>query len=100
MRLLAEYFAFPDKFGFFDLPLAGATSDSQSLYLYIVFDRAPVSRLPLQASDIALGCEPVINRFPRTSEPLRPDATPSEYGLVAERQREHRGDIKRRTETR
>ncbi|OPG75840.1 type VI secretion system protein ImpG, partial [Pseudomonas ogarae] len=67
MRLLAEYFAFPDKFGFFDLPLAGATSDGPSLYLYIVFDRPPTSRLPLQASDIALGCTPVINLFPRTS---------------------------------
>lgn len=34
MRLLAEYFAFPDKFHFFDLPLNGVSSDSQTLYLY------------------------------------------------------------------
>ncbi|AXA53392.1 type VI secretion system baseplate subunit TssF [Pseudomonas thivervalensis] len=93
MRLLAEYFAFPDKFSFFDLPLAGATSDSQSLYLYIVFDRAPSSRLPLQASDIALGCTPVINLFPRTSEPLRPDGTRSEYRLVADSHRENSVEI-------
>jgi type VI secretion system protein ImpG len=93
MRLLAEYFAFPDKFHFFDLPLRGVTSDSQTLYLYIVFDRAPRSRLHLQASDIALGCAPVINLFPRTSEPLRPDGTRSEYRLIADSHRENSVEI-------
>ncbi|WP_409316703.1 type VI secretion system baseplate subunit TssF [Pseudomonas sp. KCJK9016] len=93
MRLLAEYFAFPEKFHFFDLPLGGACSDGQTLYLYIVFDRAPVSRLHLQASDIALGCAPVINLFPRTSEPLRPDGTRSEYRLIADSHRENSVEI-------
>ncbi|TVT83500.1 type VI secretion system baseplate subunit TssF [Pseudomonas sp. H3(2019)] len=93
MRLLAEYFAFPDKFNFFDVPLAGAISDNQTLYLYIVFDHAPGSRLHLQASDIALGCAPVINLFPRTSEPLRPDGTRSEYRLVADSHRENSVEI-------
>ncbi|MCU0120936.1 type VI secretion system baseplate subunit TssF [Pseudomonas sp. B2M1-30] len=93
MRLLAEYFAFPEKFHFFDLPLDGVASDSQTLYLYIVFDRAPASRLHLQASDIALGCAPVINLFPRTSEPLRPDGTRSEYRLIADSHRENSVEI-------
>jgi type VI secretion system protein ImpG len=93
MRLLAEYFAFPDKFHFFDLPLRGVNSDSQTLYLYIVFDRAPGNRLHLQASDITLGCAPVINLFPRTSEPLRPDGTRSEYRLIADSHRENSVEI-------
>lgn len=93
MRLLAEYFAFPDKFNFFDLPLAGASSDSQTLFLYIVFDRPLTNRMHLQASDIALGCAPVINLFPRTSEPLRPDGTRSEYRLVADSHRENSVEI-------
>ena len=93
MRLLAEYFAFPDKFNFFDLPLAGVTSDHQALYVYIVFDRAPSNRMHLQASDFALGCTPVINLFPRTSEPLRPDGTHSEYRLVADSHRENSVEI-------
>jgi type VI secretion system protein ImpG len=93
MRLLAEYFAFPEKFNFFDLPLGGATSTDQTLFLYIAFDRAPASRLPLQASDIALGCAPVINLFPRTSEPLRPDGTRSEYRLIADSHRENSVEI-------
>jgi type VI secretion system protein ImpG len=93
MRLLAEYFAFPDKFHFFDLQLSGVASDCQTLYLYIVFDRAPGCRLHLQASDIALGCAPLINLFPRTSEPLRPDGTRSEYRLIADSHRENSVEI-------
>ncbi|MDI2590662.1 type VI secretion system baseplate subunit TssF [Pseudomonas sp. 681] len=93
MRLLAEYFAFADKFNFFDIPLAGVTSDSQTLFLYIVFDRPTVRRIHLQASDIALGCAPAINLFPRTSEPLRPDGTHSEYRLVADSHRENSVEI-------
>ncbi|HGQ7335964.1 TPA: type VI secretion system baseplate subunit TssF [Pseudomonas aeruginosa] len=93
LRLLAEYFAFPDKFHFFDLPLSGALADGQALYLYLVFDRAPTARLHLQAEDFQLGCAPAINLFPRTSEPLRPDGTRSEYRLVADSHRENSVEI-------
>lgn len=93
LRLLAEYFAFPDKFHFFDLPLSGALADGQTLYLYLVFDRAPTARLHLQAEDFQLGCAPAINLFPRTSEPLRPDGTRSEYRLVADSHRENSVEI-------
>ncbi|MBG5597581.1 type VI secretion system baseplate subunit TssF [Pseudomonas aeruginosa] len=93
LRLLAEYCAFPDKFHFFDLPLSGALADGQTLYLYLVFDRAPTARLHLQAEDFQLGCAPAINLFPRTSEPLRPDGTRSEYRLVADSHRENSVEI-------
>lgn len=93
MRLLAEYFAFPEKFHFFDIPLNTAHVEGRTLYLYIVFDRAPQARLHLQASDIALGCTPAINLFPRTSEPLRPDGTQSEYRLIADSHRENSVEI-------
>jgi len=93
LRLLAEYFAFPEKFAFFDVPLRAPASDEEDVYLYIVFDCAPSARTHLQASDIALGCAPVINLFPRTSEPLRPDGTRSEYRLVADSHRENSVEI-------
>src|SRR3546814_17450237 len=35
MRLLAEYFAFPDKFGFFDLPQIGIASWRESVCQYV-----------------------------------------------------------------
>ncbi|KPW86255.1 type VI secretion system protein ImpG [Pseudomonas congelans] len=92
-RLIAEYFAFPEKFNFFDIPLHATHVHGQTLYLYLVFDRAPQARLHLQASDIALGCTPAINLFPRTSEPVRPDGTQSEYRLVADSHRENSVEI-------
>ncbi|WKN21917.1 type VI secretion system baseplate subunit TssF [Azotobacter vinelandii] len=93
LRLLAEYFAFPDKFAFFDLPVQAPSGASEELQLYIVFDRAPAGRLHLQAADFALGCAPLVNLFPRTSEPLRPDGTRSEYRLVADSHRENSMEI-------
>ncbi|RFQ33537.1 type VI secretion system baseplate subunit TssF, partial [Pseudomonas sp. ATCC 13867] len=93
LRLLAEYFAFPDKFAFFDVPLHGLRASGEQLYLYILFDRPAPARLTLQASDLALGCVPAINLFPRTSEPLRPDGTRSEYRLVADAHRENSVEI-------
>ncbi|EIK95419.1 type VI secretion protein VasA [Pseudomonas sp. M47T1] len=93
LRLLAEYFSFPDKFHFFDLPMQAVSEDTQHLDLYIVFDQAPPSRLRLQASDLQLGCAPVINLFPRTSEPVRIDGTRSEYRLVADSHRENSVEI-------
>jgi len=88
LRLLAEYFSFPDKFGFFDLPLLPPADGGRGCQLLIAFDRAPIGRLHLQAGGLRLGCAPAINLFPRTSEPLRPDGTCSEYRLIADAYRE------------
>ncbi|MBU3055812.1 type VI secretion system baseplate subunit TssF [Pseudomonas indica] len=93
LRLLAEYFAYPDKFAFFDVPLDMPEDANEALDLYLVFDRAPAARLNLQRTDLALGCAPAINLFPRTSEPLRPDGTRSEYRLVADSHRENSVEI-------
>lgn len=93
LRLLAEYFAFPEKFHFFDVPLDPRRIEGNSLDLYLVFDRPAPAHLFLQASDFALGCAPAINLFRRTSEPLRPDGRSSEYRLVADSHRENSVEI-------
>ncbi|WP_434155562.1 type VI secretion system baseplate subunit TssF [Pseudomonas sp. JZ134] len=93
LRLLAEFFAFPDKFTFFDIPVSAPAGAIDQMTLYLVFDEAPAGRISLQREDIALGCVPVINLFPRTSEPLRPDGTRSEYRLVADAYRENSVEI-------
>lgn len=93
LRLLAEYFAFPDKFAFFDLPLAPPANGGRECELLIAFDRPPNGRPHLQPGDLRLGCAPAINLFPRTSEPLRPDGTRSEYRLVADAHRESSVEI-------
>jgi len=93
LRLLAEYFACPEKFAFFDIPLAIPVDACESLDVYILLDRLPSARVSLRPEDIALGCVPVINLFPRTSEPLRPDGTRSEYRLIADSHRENSVEI-------
>ncbi|MBB5190652.1 type VI secretion system protein ImpG [Silvimonas terrae] len=92
-RLLLEYFACPAKFAMFDLPVQVPTAATGQIELIIAFDNAPSSRISLQPSDLALGCAPVVNLFPRTSEPLRPDATRREYRVVADSHRERSVEI-------
>ncbi|WKE64483.1 type VI secretion system baseplate subunit TssF [Gallaecimonas kandeliae] len=87
-RLLVEYFACPEKFAFFDLPIRMPLDAGEALELVIAFDKAPASRLTVRQEDFALGCTPAVNLFPRTSEPLRPDGTQREYRLVADAHRE------------
>ena len=93
LRLLAEYFACPEKFAFFDIPLNLPVDAVDWLDIYILFDRTPATRVSLRKEDIVLGCAPVINLFPRTSEPLRPDGTRSEYRLIADAYRENSVEI-------
>src|SRR5690606_22414631 len=42
LRLLAEYFAFPEKFAFFDLPLLPPADGGRDCQMLIAFDQAPV----------------------------------------------------------
>jgi len=93
LHLLVEYFAFPEKFAFFDLALKIPPQATDLLEVYVAFDRAPESRISLQREDIALGCTPVINLFSRTAETLRPDGTQSEYRLVADSHRDNSVEI-------
>lgn len=96
--LLPEYFACPEKFLFFDLPLpdrAERANATTHLDIIIPFGREPTHQISLQTGDIALGCVPVINLFPRTSEPLRPDGTRNEYLLLADAHRRHSTEIHR-----
>lgn len=91
--LLLEYFSCPAKFAFFDLPLRVPDDAMQDLELIIAFSDKPANRLSLQASDLALGCVPVINLFPRSSEPLRPNGKSREYRVIADSHREHATEI-------
>lgn len=93
LRLLVEYFAFPEKFAFFDMPIRIPVDASDRLELYIAFDVPPERQVSLQREDIALGCTPVINLFPRTAETLRPDGTQSEHRLVADSHRDNSTEI-------
>lgn len=92
-RLLVEYFAFAEKFAFFDLPCVPPCDAGDRLDVLIGVTAAPSGRLTLHAHDFALGCTPAINLFSRTSEPLRPDGTQREMRVSPDAHREATTEI-------
>jgi type VI secretion system protein ImpG len=83
--LLEEYFAFPEKFLFFDLagvgraPEVGADGEVE---VRIFSARTPRFDQPVQASAFRLGCAPLVNIFSRPAEPIWMDHTKDEYLVV------------------
>lgn len=94
-RLLQEYFTFPDKFLFIDiaeLP-AGALGTGTHVDLLLLLAGAPDHPVSVNAGSFVLGCTPIINLFPRVTEPIRLDHTRLEYPLVADIRRQNTTEI-------
>ena len=93
-RLLTEYFAFPDKFHFFDIawPLRAALlpQDCQQFTLHLPLKNlrsdSHEARLLAGASaaNLLLGCTPVVNLFARAGVPIRLTHTEPDYALLAD----------------
>ena len=93
-RLLTEYFAFPDKFHFFDIawPLLAALlpQDCQQFTLHLPLKNlrsdSHEARLLAGASaaNLLLGCTPVVNLFARAGVPIRLTHTEPDYALLAD----------------
>jgi type VI secretion system protein ImpG len=91
-RLLSEYFAFPEKFDFFDIDLhaliaaapEGATRLTLRLALAEVRPDTPVARIlrALSAENLVLGCTPIVNLFPHPATPIRITHARSSYPLM------------------
>lgn len=88
--LLQDYFYFPQKFHFIDMPLpAGMVAGSQSeLSLVVKFNRCMIAR---QLEKIAgavnenlflLNCTPAVNLFAHRAEPISPDHETAEYPVI------------------
>jgi len=94
-RLLQEYFAFPAKFLFFDLEGfdPAAFGDADAVTLYFLFDDRPRSQLTIGADSLRLNCVPIVNLFPRTSEPIRLDHVRSEYLLQPDARSPAAGEV-------
>ena len=90
-RLLQEYFAFPQRFLFFDLcDLRGAFAEcgAEPVEIYIAFDRSlPALENALEHSQFRLNCAPVVNLFPRELDRLHVDAAATEQHVVPDRNR-------------
>ena len=92
-RLLSEYFAFPDKFMFFDLTgldHAKLLHPGSRLKIQLLLSRFGETerhaRLlqTLGAANFKLGCVPVVNLFEQPAEPIRVTHHQSSYPVVVD----------------
>jgi type VI secretion system protein ImpG len=93
-RLVQEYFHFPEKFRFFEVRnldrlkhLDYGTQEDTAFEILFLLKEDP-GRLRLRDDSFVLGCAPIINLFPKLSEPVRVDHRQLEYRLVADQRRE------------
>ncbi len=92
-RLLQEYFAFPEKYHFFDLDRLDSALSGEWLDVLILLDRIPPPRLGVDRRAFVLGCTPIVNLFRKTSEPIRVDHRSHEYRLEPDMRRERTTEI-------
>lgn len=102
-RLLTEFFAFPAKFDFIDLPLAtwtrslppGCRSVRVHLLLSGLRADSDEARLleGLTAANLQLGCTPVVNLFKQVADPIRVTHQQASYPVVADSRRAWAYDI-------
>ncbi|MGB9178257.1 MAG: type VI secretion system baseplate subunit TssF [Pyrinomonadaceae bacterium] len=94
-RLLTEYFAFPDKFLFFDvtgIDRAARTEgfgDQFDILIYVNDVEPP--RATVDASAFQLRCTPIVNLFKEVAEPILLTGQQFEYHVIA--------DVRRQMET-
>ncbi len=100
-RLLQEYFAFPQKFQFFDLTgLEPAWAQGFSERVEVIFlisniepDYKQRLELGISARTFRLGCTPAINLFPHTCEPILLSQQKYEYGVTPDVRRPNAMEI-------
>jgi type VI secretion system protein ImpG len=93
-RLIQEYFNFPQKFLFFDLHGIPFASCNNSMDIFIeVPDRVQLGVSNVDKNNFLLGCTPIINLFPKISEPLILDYRSHEYKLVADYRHESTTEV-------
>jgi type VI secretion system protein ImpG len=95
-RLLQEYFAFPEKFLFFELSgldaaaATGAEGTLEILFLCTDPERAdwgPILELGVNDRTLRLGCTTLVNLFEHTAEPVRVDGTRYEMRVTPDARR-------------
>ena len=84
-RLLQEYFAFPEKFLFFDVAgleriAAGGFGPTADILLFL--DREFALERGVNAQTFRLNCAPVANLFEQIAEPVRLSHLQSEYRVI------------------
>jgi type VI secretion system protein ImpG len=90
-RLLSEFFAFPQKFLFFDLTGLNRKvlqKAGNQLEIYIYLDRSSVDLEQNVAADtFQLGCTPIVNLYRQRAEPIALTHTQTEYRVIPDARR-------------
>jgi type VI secretion system protein ImpG len=94
LRLLSEYFCYPEKFHFIDLDTAALRAllppRCSAFTLHVVLNGLPAdidaARLlgGIGAANLLASCTPVINLFPKPGVPLQLNHTSADYPLLAD----------------
>ncbi|MFZ0707356.1 MAG: type VI secretion system baseplate subunit TssF [Candidatus Korobacteraceae bacterium] len=101
-HLLLEYFAFPQKFFFFDitgLQHLWTSGPKQSVeFVFLLSEIAQEEQrqrleLELSAKTFRLGCTPVVNLFPQVAEPIQLNQHKYEYQVVPDVRRPYSTEI-------
>lgn len=83
-RILQEYFAFPEKFLFFEIDHLHVETAVQTLDILFLLDTPPDPSLHLSAGAVAFNCVPLVNLYLQRIDPLRLDHTHYEYRLTGD----------------
>lgn len=94
-RLITEYFAFPEKFNFVDLPLPAALLASSARRATLHYPMSGVrsdsdeARLleTLSEKNLLTGCTPVVNLFRQKADPIRVTHTAASYPVLPDSRR-------------
>jgi type VI secretion system protein ImpG len=90
-RLLQEYFAFPDRFLFFDIEqLRAGFADcaGEAAEIYLTLDRVqPSLENAVDQTQFRLNCTPIVNLFRHAPDRVHVDAAATEQHVVPDRNR-------------
>src|SRR5690606_11011997 len=84
-RLLTEYFAFPQKFLFFEIARLSAKTliaagNRLEVFLYLNSSSRELER-SISVDSFALGCTPIVNLFGKRADPVRLTQAETEYRI-------------------
>jgi len=91
-RLLQEYFAYPEKYLFFDIAGLGPAVKAglgATFEILLFFDRTPRLEQQISADTFRLGCAPIVNLFTQITEPIRLDRAQTEYRVIPDVRRQN-----------
>ncbi len=92
-QVIQEYFTFPRKFLFFDLKGLAGHLRGQYVDVLLLVGRLPDRFIRVNEGTFALGCTPVVNLFPKSTEPIRLDHRSFAYRLSPDVRRERSTEI-------